>query len=110
MDGWEGVIGQRLGGWNYDIGLVGFEYKLGQKGLDYTNECLYNASMDSAAPLVNLKEAVAEFEHRDQIALTARARGEELQELRAVIDRLEREFARSATAFAREGGHLLDSA
>jgi hypothetical protein len=66
--------------------------------------------MDSASALANLKETVAGFEERDQRALTDRARGEELQELRAVIDRLEREFARSASAFARERGHLLDNA
>jgi len=66
--------------------------------------------MNSASALADLKGAVTGFEDRDQFALTDRARGEELQELRAVIDRLEREFSKSATAFAQERGHLLDNA
>ena len=66
--------------------------------------------MNSGSALVDLKEAVARFEKGDQSALTERARGEELQEFRVVIDRLERVFARSASAFAQERGHLLDNA
>src|SRR5690348_8472841 len=60
--------------------------------------------------MIDLREAVAAFEKRDQLALTDRGRGEELRELRAVIDRLEREFARSASTFAQQRGHLLDNA
>ena len=78
--------------------------------LDSTNKCLYNASVNSVGSLAKLKEAVSGFEERDQLALTDRARGEELQELRAVIDRLEREFARSSKSFAQDRGHLLDNA
>jgi hypothetical protein len=61
--------------------------------------------MDS---MVGLKAAVAAFRARHQDALTTTARGQELRELREVIDALEVEFSRSARAFQVQGGHLAD--
>jgi Domain of unknown function (DUF222) len=60
--------------------------------------------------MAHLKTAVAAFRERDQGALTSVARGEELRELRAVIDSLEGEFCASAQTFRVQGGHLVDGA
>lgn len=57
-----------------------------------------------------LHAAVAAFRNREHDSLTASARGEELRELRAVIDALEIEFSFSARRFQAEGGHLADGA
>src|SRR6266568_6936344 len=74
-------------------------------GLDIANECSYTAGMD---PMVVLKAAVSAFKVRDQAPFTTTARGEELRELREVIDALEVEFSSSARAFQVQGGHLAD--
>src|SRR5438874_6167404 len=70
-----------------------------------TNACSYNVSMDSMGAL---KAAVAAFRGRDHQAFTSAARGEELRELREVIDSLELEFSSSARAFQTQHGHLAD--
>src|SRR6266700_3852958 len=59
-------------------------------------------------PMVALKAAVNAFKVRDQSPFTLTARGEELRELREVIDALEVEFSSSARAFQLQGGHLAD--
>ncbi|HEV2216744.1 MAG TPA: DUF222 domain-containing protein [Candidatus Dormibacteraeota bacterium] len=61
--------------------------------------------MDSMAAL---KAAVTAFRSRDQSTFTTSARGEELRELREMIDALEVEFSSSARAFQLQGGHLAD--
>ncbi len=58
--------------------------------------------------MVALKAAVTDFRGRDQSAFMTTARGEELRELREVIDALEVEFSSSARAFQVQGGHLAD--
>ena len=58
--------------------------------------------------MVALKAAVTSFRVRDHAAFTTTARGEELRELREVIDALEVEFSSSARTFQRQGGHLSD--
>ena len=73
--------------------------------LDMTNACSYNVSMDSMGAL---KAAVAAFRGRDHQAFTSAARGEELRELREVIDSLELEFSSSARAFQAQHGHLAE--
>ena len=60
--------------------------------------------------MAGLKAAVAAFRNRDQSALTDSARGEELRELRAVLDSLEGEFCSSARSFQRRGGHAIEGA
>jgi len=73
--------------------------------LDHTNACSYDLHMDSIGAL---KAAVAAFRGRDHTAFTTTARGEELRELREVIDALELEFSSSARAFQAQHGHLAD--
>src|SRR6266702_8841991 len=58
--------------------------------------------------MVALKAAVTAFKVRDHSPFTTTARGEELRELREVIDALEVEFSSSARAFQVQGGHLAD--
>ncbi len=58
--------------------------------------------------MVGLKAALTAFKVRDRAAFTSTARGEELRELREVIDLLEVEFSSSARAFQLQGGHLAD--
>src|SRR5438128_9274628 len=74
-------------------------------GLDRANECSYTERMDE---MVGLKAALAAFRVRDHSAFTTTARGEELRELREVIDALEVDFSSSARAFQLQGGHLAD--
>ena len=57
-----------------------------------------------------LRAALANFQNREHDALSTRARGEELRDLRVVIDALEIEFSSSARRFQAEGGHLADGA
>src|SRR5579859_55877 len=66
--------------------------------------------MDAAGAIAGLKTAVAVFRERDQDALTAVARGEELRDLRSCIDALELEFSSSARKFQVQGGHVADGA
>src|SRR5579859_3015299 len=61
--------------------------------------------MDSAQAMAGLRAAVAAFHQRDQAGLTTDARGEELAELRRLMDALELEFSSSARAFQVQGGH-----
>src|SRR5438034_5356041 len=58
--------------------------------------------------MVGLKAALTAFRVRDQAAFTTKACGEELRELREVIDALEVEFSSSARAFQLQDGHLVD--
>jgi hypothetical protein len=60
--------------------------------------------------LAGLKAAVAAFRARDQAVLSDSERGEELRQLRRVVDSLEEEFATSARRFGERGGHRLDGA
>src|SRR5438128_1664322 len=60
--------------------------------------------------MTELKAAVGAFLSRDQEGLTTYARGEELDELRAVIDSLEAGFSTSARTFQAQAGHLADGA
>lgn len=58
--------------------------------------------------MASLRAAVEAFKQRNQAAYTAAARGDELRELREIIDVLEVEFSSSARAFQVAGGHLAD--
>jgi hypothetical protein len=58
--------------------------------------------------MAQLKAAVTAFRERDQLALTDTARGEELRDVRSVIDSLEEDFSSSARAFQLRGGHAAD--
>src|ERR1700681_2942472 len=58
--------------------------------------------------IAQLRAAVAAFRERDQLALTDSARGEELRDVRCVIDSLEEEFSSSARSFQLRGGHAAD--
>ncbi len=58
--------------------------------------------------MTGLKAALVAFQNRDQESLTDRLRGEELRELRLVIDALEVEFSCAARKFQLAGGHLAD--
>jgi uncharacterized protein DUF222 len=60
--------------------------------------------------LAQLKAAVLAFRQREKGSLTAAATGEELREVRSIIDSLEQEFCSSARSFQRCGGHLLEGA
>lgn len=75
---------------------------LGKFDVDITNACSYNPNV----AIEGLKAAVAAFRNRDRESLTDRARGEELRELRLVIDALEVEFSSAARQFQVAGGHL----
>src|SRR5213082_165201 len=63
--------------------------------------------MDSMA---QLKAAVAAFQEFDPDALSDAALGEEVRDLRSVIDSLEAAFCRRTRAFQRRGGHLAEGA
>src|SRR4029077_13256828 len=60
--------------------------------------------------MATLRDAVSAFRSRDRDALTETARGEELRDLRAVMDSLEEEFSSSARAFQLRGGHVAEGA
>jgi Domain of unknown function (DUF222) len=62
------------------------------------------------AAMAQLKAAVTAFLARDQEGLTTGARGEELIEVRSLIDSLEADFSSSARAFQAQSGHLADGA
>jgi hypothetical protein len=62
------------------------------------------------AALDQLKAAVAAFLARDQESMTTGGRGEELVEIRALIDSLEAGFSASARVFQVQSGHLADGA
>ena len=66
--------------------------------------------MDSAQAMAGLSVAVATFRKRDQASLTTGARGEELAELRRLVDALELEFSSSARTFQVQGGHRAEGA
>jgi uncharacterized protein DUF222 len=66
--------------------------------------------MDSAQAMAGLRAAVAAFRKRDQASLTTGARGEELAELRRLVDALELEFSSSARTFQVQGGHQVEGA
>ena len=58
--------------------------------------------------MVGLKGALTAFKVRDRTAFTTTALGDELREIREVIDALEVEFSSLARAFQLQGGHLAD--
>jgi uncharacterized protein DUF222 len=60
--------------------------------------------------MAQLKAAVADFRKRDQSTLTEAARGEELREVRSVMDSLEEAFCSSARTFQVRSGHLAEGA
>ncbi len=62
------------------------------------------------AALELLKSAVSAFLARDREAMTTAGRGEELAEVRCLIDSLEVDFSSSARTFQVRGGHLADGA
>ena len=74
-------------------------------GLDKPNECSYTHHMDS---MVALKAAVTAYTGHDLSAFTTSALGDELRELRAIIDALEVKFSSTARTFQVRGGHLTD--
>ena len=60
--------------------------------------------------MARLKAAVAAFQEFDPDSLSDAALGEEVRDLRSVVDSLEAAFCRRARAFQRRGGHLLEGA
>ena len=60
--------------------------------------------------MAQLKAAVAAFQEFDPDALSDAALGEEVRDLRSVIDSLEAAFCRRTRAFQRRGGHLAEGA
>ena len=66
--------------------------------------------MGSPQAMDQLKAAVAAFQESDYDSLSDPALGEEIRDLRSVVDSLEASFCRRARAFQRRGGHRLEGA